>query len=82
MIPMGIELEMRSFEVLLAERVREEISKNAINLESLGDFDVTANFGVTSLPDTENSSADTLLISPDKALYEAKHSGRNRVCSS
>jgi diguanylate cyclase len=43
---------------------------------------VTVSIGVTSFPDTgDDMSGVALLEQADKALYEAKNSGRNRVCS-
>ena len=41
---------------------------------------ITASFGVgTCRPDSEDG-LDALIRRTDKALYEAKNSGRNRVC--
>ena len=40
---------------------------------------VTASFGVSCLPQGAESTADALYASADKALYLAKHSGRDRV---
>ncbi|MET3207250.1 UNVERIFIED_CONTAM: diguanylate cyclase [Paenibacillus sp. PvR008] len=43
---------------------------------------VTVSIGVTTFPDTgEDMSGAALLEQADKALYEAKNAGRNRVCS-
>ncbi len=61
----------------LAERIRKDIEASILSSEKLS---VTASFGVACLPD---QAADTksLLEKADAALYQAKHSGRNQVCS-
>jgi diguanylate cyclase (GGDEF)-like protein len=46
----------------------------------LGPLRVTASLGVATFPDHASNAAD-LFIQGDKALYEAKKSGRNRVCT-
>jgi diguanylate cyclase (GGDEF)-like protein len=64
---------------LLAERVREELENTELVTE-LGPLRVTASLGVATFPDHASNAAD-LFIQGDKALYEAKNSGRNRVCT-
>ncbi|MEM7138114.1 MAG: diguanylate cyclase [Myxococcota bacterium] len=64
---------------LLAERVREELAQTEVATE-LGPLKVTASLGVATFPD-HASTAEALFAQGDKALYEAKHGGRNRVCS-
>ncbi|MCR5108266.1 MAG: diguanylate cyclase [Lachnospiraceae bacterium] len=59
--------------VALAEKVRERIASN--RFEVVGN--VSASLGVTRIEPEE--SADAALIRVDKALYEAKEGGRNRV---
>lgn len=65
--------------MIVAERLRIEISKGEVvsDKEILKNF--TASFGVVRA--NKNSTIDELLIKVDKALYEAKNSGRNRVCN-
>ncbi len=63
----------------LAERVREELEGIEVVTE-LGPLKVTASLGVATFPD-HASSAEELFAQGDKALYEAKHRGRNRVCT-
>ena len=57
----------------------EKISNGKIILEKEVLENFTASFGVVAAH--KNSTIDELLIKADKALYEAKESGRNRVCS-
>lgn len=65
--------------LLLAERVREELGKTVFHTE-LGKLKVTASLGVATFP---HDAADEkgLFEITDKALYAAKHGGRNRVCT-
>ncbi len=65
--------------VLLAERVREELAKTVFQTE-LGKLRVAASLGVATFPG-DASSASGLFETTDKALYVAKHRGRNQVCT-
>jgi diguanylate cyclase (GGDEF)-like protein len=60
--------------MLVAERLRKRIAQ--MDVPSFGQ--VTASFGVASFP-THASSRDTLVIAADRALYNSKDAGRNRV---
>ena len=64
---------------LIAEKIRTGIGqlnmRRSDNKMPLGQ--VTASFGVTEYRGTDN--ADDLVSRADKALYHAKHNGRNRV---
>ena len=64
---------------LLAERIREELENTEL-LTELGPLRVTASLGVATFPDNASTAAD-LFAQGDKALYEAKHRGRNQVCA-
>jgi len=61
----------------LAERFRCAVAQEPY--DSLGGQHVTASFGVTEA--TYNDSVESLLGRVDRALYEAKRLGRNRVVS-
>lgn len=65
--------------LLLAERVREELSETVFQTE-LGKLKVTVSLGVATFPQHART-AGTLFEITDKALYAAKHNGRNRVCT-
>jgi diguanylate cyclase (GGDEF)-like protein len=65
----------------IAERVREAIQNNPINLEN-GPVTITASFGVAMAEYNENQGdnyIETLISNADSALYQAKHEGRNKV---
>lgn len=63
----------------LAERVREELGRTVFQTE-LGKLSVTGSIGVATYPRDAKSAAGLFEIT-DKALYVAKRTGRNRVCS-
>lgn len=62
----------------LAERVREAIQSSRFHFDG-HDFTVTASIGVASVEAGALTKDDDLIIKADKALYEAKHNGRNMV---
>ena len=62
----------------LADRIRNSISKQRINIETEAIIHITVSIGVSSFPD-HGISLDQLINSADQALYRAKNSGRNKV---
>ena len=63
----------------LAERIREEVAAQTFE-SSKGPFKATLSLGVAVYPDDGKVKQD-IIACADKALYAAKHSGRNRtVC--
>jgi diguanylate cyclase (GGDEF)-like protein len=62
---------------LLAERLRKTVSGSKILLDHT-QLHVTVSVGVSQAVDLDNFSA--LIKATDRALYDAKRSGRNRVC--
>ena len=67
----------------LAEKLRSRIEKAPLQLTRKLNIAVTASFGVSQfrLPsDGEPTEATDMLFAADKALYQAKNSGRNQVC--
>ncbi|MFT5660244.1 MAG: Amt family ammonium transporter [Sulfurimonas sp.] len=61
---------------IVAEKIRQKIE--ASNFTTVGK--ITASFGVSS-PKNEKQTFENVLEYADKALYQAKELGRNRVCS-
>jgi len=64
-----------------AERLREVIANTKVPLDSGLPLQFTVSIGVTALA-SQDDNMDVLLNLADKALYEAKGSGRNKVCRS
>ena len=63
-----------------AERVRHAVEDLALPLpDGEGALRVTASFGVASLATAEHSDKDALVAAADRALYEAKRTGKNRT---
>jgi diguanylate cyclase (GGDEF)-like protein len=62
---------------LVAERIRENISKSVFEKGSYN-LKVTLSIGVSACPDNALTIKD-LILGADKALYEAKKSGKNKV---
>ena len=65
--------------VEVAERIRINLAETPVNFAS-ETFSITASIGVSEY--VIGDSQETLLHRADLAMYEAKQSGRNRVCQS
>lgn len=63
--------------VILANRIREEVSGQTINIDEKN-IKFTVSIGLTSLS-YDDMSFDSALARADSALYTAKENGRNRV---
>ncbi len=62
---------------LLANRIRQNISSTNIELDD-NTINISASLGVAELRSNEMNA--TFFSRADKALYQAKNSGKNRVC--
>ncbi len=68
----------------IAERIRQTIAKQLFEAASGERIDVTISIGLSLLQSQDSAIApqqlaEQLVASADKALYRAKHTGRNRV---
>jgi diguanylate cyclase (GGDEF)-like protein len=63
----------------VAERVRQAVAGHRFRIEDK-DIPVAMSAGVASMPNARLADAQALIAAADQALYEAKGSGRNRVC--
>jgi diguanylate cyclase (GGDEF)-like protein len=66
--------------VNVAERLRSTIENTHIPLQSDGLIvKITVSIGITSMASNEDTLGE-LINGADRALYEAKNTGRNQVC--
>ena len=66
--------------IAFAERIRDKISSNGFEAGNR-EIHITASIGVATYPAHGLDSAEDLFRAADAALYRAKGSGRNLVCS-
>jgi diguanylate cyclase (GGDEF)-like protein len=66
--------------VLVAERLREAVAKHQFRFESTP-VNLTVSIGVASTVGDTTVNPTALRKAADEKLYEAKRTGRNRVCS-
>ena len=74
------EAQLAKKAVEVAERLRAVVASTPIPLEAGQTLTFTVSVGVSTLTDHINSISSLLNLA-DKALYQAKKSGRNKVCS-
>lgn len=65
---------------MVADRLRQKIFNNGFILESGERIPLSISIGVAGFPDDARIHSE-LVKSADKALYHAKRTGRNRVCT-
>lgn len=64
---------------IYAERLRKRIEDSVLSYQDKT-IKVTASFGIANFPNIKVQSAEQLLKCADQALYQAKETGRNRIC--
>ena len=64
---------------LMAERVRIIMEKTIVTKIAAADLKITLSIGVSSFPSDTTTLPDLVTLA-DNALYQAKRSGRNKVC--
>jgi two-component system cell cycle response regulator len=65
---------------VLADRIRERIAESVF-LDNGAEFRVTASLGLATVDTDHMETSGDALARADAALYRAKNSGRNQVCS-
>lgn len=65
--------------MVVAERLRQAIERTDFIYEGQR-IPITVSMGVAAYPEIEATTPDDLIGAADKALYDAKRNGRNRVC--
>ncbi|MCL1911958.1 MAG: diguanylate cyclase [Leptospirales bacterium] len=66
--------------LILAERIRTNVENTVILCEDGTKTKVTVSIGVNTQVPERGSLCDNFIAKADKALYEAKKTGRNKVC--
>jgi len=67
--------------VTFAEKIREQISLISISTDKDEHFRITLSLGVSQVDSVKDETVKVAIDKADKALYHAKNSGKNRVCS-
>jgi diguanylate cyclase (GGDEF)-like protein len=66
--------------LIIAERIRENIEQTPIPVQNGLFVGVTVSIGVAMLVPTQETNQNDLISQADRALYDAKEKGRNKVC--
>ena len=65
----------------VAEKIRKDVESLTLKFELHKDLKFTISLGVSEVAIENENSIESVLKRADDALYEAKESGRNKVCS-
>ena len=65
---------------VLAQRIRAAVTAYTFSADETHPLNVTVSIGLAGFPNHANSG-ETLIAAADRALYDTKRAGRNRVCS-
>jgi diguanylate cyclase (GGDEF)-like protein len=63
----------------VAEHIRADVENTLISCRNGSEIKITISIGVSSIIPVNSSSKDTFLTNADRALYQAKDTGRNKV---
>lgn len=66
--------------VFVAEKMRKYIKSNIVSIGNVESLKVTVSMGVSQVDVKNELNIEAALSRADQALYDAKHSGRDRVC--
>lgn len=65
---------------IAAERIRSMVENHEFTTREKSAIRITVSIGVSSYPET-TAAEESLIEQADSALYTAKRTGRNRVCT-
>lgn len=64
---------------LMAESIRKEVQNHSFLISEKKSLQITISIGIASYPET-SSNLESLIKEADMGLYQAKNTGRNKVC--
>lgn len=67
---------------VIAEKIREAVENSTIKTDNQKEFKVTISLGISEVNNENDIDIEDSINRADKVLYQAKNSGRNRVCIS
>ena len=66
--------------LVIAEKIRKVTEDLTIKLEGNRELKFTISIGVSQVMNDEDINIEASIVRSDEALYEAKESGRNKIC--